>query len=195
LIAPGLSTLILAGGSSVRFGSPKQLTMIRGKPMLQLVVEHAVAAFHRNVIVVLGAYADEIAPLMHSMAVSVVVNEKWREGIAASIRSGVARVPGSCEAALILLGDQPCVTSNELRSLQAIWRRNRTKIIAAEYDGRPGVPAVFPRSLFSALLELRGDTGAQSLLRQARSDLILVPTPSAAIDVDTPLAAECATRD
>ena len=49
-----------------------------------------------------------------------------------------------------------------------------------------GAPAIFPRWTFGDLLELRGDRGAQMLLRRYSDRVVRVPMPRAAIDIDTP---------
>jgi CTP:molybdopterin cytidylyltransferase MocA len=70
--------------------------------------------------------------------------------------------------------------------LAATWRRQPLLAAAAQYGGRLGVPAILPRSAFSALLQLRGDRGAQGWLRANAARVVAVPMPRAAIDIDTP---------
>jgi CTP:molybdopterin cytidylyltransferase MocA len=138
------------------------------------------------VIVVLGARAAELAPLLTHSAASVVINRDWREGIASSIRAGVARLPSSCGAVLLMLADQAAVTSEDLKRLAGVWRRQPDYIAAARYGTTTGVPAIFPRSTFADLGALRGDVGARALLQRNPDRVVRVPMASAAIDVDTP---------
>jgi len=114
------------------------------------------------------------------------VNQDWREGLGSSIRAGVARLPASCAGVLLLLADQAAVSADDLRRLAGAWRKQPQYLVAALYAGISGVPAIFPRSSFRELSELRGDTGARALLRRNSDRLVRVPMPSAAIDVDTP---------
>ncbi|MBV9317210.1 MAG: nucleotidyltransferase family protein, partial [Gammaproteobacteria bacterium] len=137
-------------------------------------------------IVVLGSGAAELAPLLKHSPGSVVVNQDWREGLASSIRAGVARLPGACSAVMLLLADQAAVTADDLRRLAGSWRKQPEHIAAALYGGVCGAPAIFPRSCFRGLSELRGDTGARALLTRNPDRVVRVPMPSAAIDVDTP---------
>ena len=181
-----LQIIVLAAGASTRFGTPKQLAAVHGAPLLQLVLSRATAVAGPAVTVVLGAHAAEIAPALGRLPVSLVVNRDWSEGIAASIRAGVRSLPGSCAAALLLLADQAGVTSADLQRLADGWRRNPRAIVAAQYAGGHGAPAIFPRSEFPALLRLRGDHGAAMLLRNPAVTLIGVPMPSAAADIDRP---------
>ena len=87
---------------------------------------------------------------------------------------------------MLLLADQPLVSADDLRRLAGTWRKQPQYIAAALYSGTTGVPAIFPRSLFQALLQLRGDAGARALLRRNTDRVVRVPMPSAAIDIDTP---------
>src|SRR5437660_11402057 len=109
-----------------------------------------------------------------------------REGLASSIRAGVARIPPACTGVLLLLADQAAVTAEDLRRLAGTWRKQPQYIAAALYAGTSGVPAIFPRSAFRDLAELRGDVGARVLLRRSADRVVRVPMPSAAPDVDTP---------
>jgi molybdenum cofactor cytidylyltransferase len=181
-----LQIIVLAAGASTRYGSPKQITPVLGVPLLPLVLSRATAVAGHAVSVVLGAHAAEIAPALGSLPVSLVVNREWSEGIAASIRAGLLSLPGSCAAALLLLADQAAVTSADLQRLTDMWRRSPRAIVAAQYSGGHGVPAIFPRAEFPALLRLRGEQGAEAVLRSPAVELIGVPMPSAATDIDRP---------
>src|SRR5262249_17907207 len=138
------------------------------------------------VMVVLGAHAAELTPLLRHSQSSMIVNRDWREGIASSIRAGVSRLPSSCTAVLVVLVDQVAVTAEDLKRLVGAWRRQPEYIAAARYGTTTGVPAIFPRSTFSELLSLRGDVGARSLLQRNPDRVVRVPMASAALDIDTP---------
>jgi len=182
----GLHAVVLAAGASTRFGSPKQLVRVAGRPLLHSALARAADVAGSAVSVVLGAHAAELTPLLtHSQAL-IVINRDWREGIASSIRAGVSRLPPSCNAVLLMLADQAAVTAEDLKRLVSAWRRQPDYIVAARYGMTTGVPAVFPRSVFSDLTALRGDTGARALLQRNPDRVVRVPMASAAIDIDTP---------
>jgi molybdenum cofactor cytidylyltransferase len=183
---PNLYVIVLAAGASSRFGSPKQLAQVNGRPLLQLAVARAVEVAGQSVTVVLGAHAAQLAPLLRHTGASMVINRDWAEGMGSSVRAGIARVPAAADAVLLMLADQPAVTADDLRRLLSAWRRQPQCMVAAQYSGTAGVPAIFPREDFAALGMLRGDAGARSLLKSAAERLIRVPLHSAAIDVDTP---------
>jgi molybdenum cofactor cytidylyltransferase len=184
--SPTLHVIVLAAGASTRFGSPKQLVRLNGRPLLHLAVSRAVEIAGQAVTVVLGANAADLAPLLRHTPAAVVVNRDWAEGMGSSVRMGIARVPATADAALLMLADQPAVTAEDLRRLVATWRRQTRCIVAAHYDGTTGVPAIFPREDFHALAALRGDTGARALLKRGGERVVRVPLQAAAIDIDTP---------
>jgi molybdenum cofactor cytidylyltransferase len=182
----GLYAIVLAAGASMRFGGIKQLVRIDGRPLLHATVSRAVEVAGAATIVVLGANAAELAPLLTHTPATIVVNRNWREGIGSSIRAGIARLPAACTGAMLMLADQAAVTSQDLQRLVGTWRRQPEYIAAALYAGSTGVPAVFPRSRFRELAELRGDIGARMLLQRNPDRVVRVPMDSAALDIDTP---------
>lgn len=181
-----LHAVVLAAGASTRFGSAKQLVRIGDRPLLSLIAGRTSEVVGQALLVVLGAKAAELTPLLKHSPGSVVVNRDWREGLASSIRAGIARLPPSCAGVMLVLADQACVTAEDLRRLAAAWRRQPLGVAAAQYGGTLGAPAIFPRHLFSELSELRGDSGARVLLKRHPDSLVKVPMARAAFDLDTP---------
>ena len=181
-----LQVVILAAGSASRFGSPKQLARFAGRPLLQIALSNAVGVAGSAVSVVLGAHAAEVAPLLRNTPATALINRDWAEGMGSSLRTAIRYLPGTCDGLLVMLGDQPAVTAEDLRRLLAAWRTRPDAIVAAAYSGIDGVPAVFPRWSFTELSALRGDAGARQVIRRHRERLIRVPMPSAARDIDTP---------
>ncbi len=181
----GLHAIVLAAGASRRFGSIKQRVRLDGRALLNTMVERA-GQVADEVLVVLGAHAAQLAPMLGHTRATVVINRGWEEGLASSIRSGLARLPASCAGALLLLGDQARVSAEDLRRLRAAWVRQRDSIVAARFGALTGPPAIFPRCVFPDLTELRGDVGARRVIERHLSRLIAIPMPNAAFDLDTP---------
>jgi molybdenum cofactor cytidylyltransferase len=181
-----VACVLLAAGGSRRLGFPKQLVRRRGRPLLAHAIDAVRgAAPHAPLIVVLGASALRLRGVIHRAARNVVVvrNARWSDGLATSLNVGLAAVPPRIAAILVLLVDQPGVDARALRNLLGAWRRHPGEAAAAFYAGRPGVPAVLPRSYWRAIRALDGDAGARALLRSAR--ITRVPMPEAELDIDT----------
>lgn len=182
-----IATIVLAAGRSRRFGSPKQLAVLDGRPLLAHAIDKAIAVATGPVIVVLGAHRRQLMELCNGRPVSVVVNERWQSGMAGSICRGISAAASdeSVAAALVIVADQPLVTAGDLTRLIGTWIASGTAAAAATFEGTIGTPAIFSRELFPALLALKGDRGARSVLAASRS-VARVEMPSAAVDVDTP---------
>jgi molybdenum cofactor cytidylyltransferase len=188
---PSLHVVILAAGGSSRFGSPKQLIRYEGHSLLQRSLHVASEVAGPAVTVVLGAHAADIIATLPTSGLTLIVNRDWAEGIASSIRSGISRLPGACDGALLLLADQPLVQPEGLSRLAAQWRREPRTIVASRYgnaalSGVTGVPAVFPRWCFPDLLALRGDQGARALFHRYAEHVRRIELPEAAVDIDRP---------
>lgn len=178
--------VVLAAGGSRRFGSPKLLARIGGETLLIRAVRAALGARPAGCVVVLGSRADVLRRRLRAWPVRVVVNRRWRSGLASSLRAGIAALPPQAPAALVLLADQVSVGPAELELLVAAWRRAPRRIVASRAGGFLGPPAVFPRRIFGDLRRLRGDTGARTLLADPRRAVTGVALPGAAQDVDRP---------
>jgi molybdenum cofactor cytidylyltransferase len=192
--APAVPLLLLAAGGSTRMGRPKQLLEYRGRPLLRHSVEQALGSLCRPIIVVLGADADACRAAIQDLPMEIVINEGWAAGMGSSIRVGMSAVNAAAaaneaaavDAVVIALCDQPLISSAFLDSLVRAHIERAAAMVAASYDNRPGVPALFARSLFPKLAALDGQAGAKALLQAAAGDLLTIPAPQAAVDVDTP---------
>jgi len=181
---PKHGAIVLAAGASKRLGRPKQLVEIGGEPLLLRVVRAVLATAPHECIVVLDESAPFDAPL-DELDVRIVRISDAATGMAASLRAGVAALDRECEAALIVVTDQPALDAHHLHALCTAWRAAPAFAIASAYAGVIGVPALLPRSWFDGIATLSGDVGARELLR-SRPDVIAIAAPDLARDIDTP---------
>ncbi len=188
-----MPAIILAAGASRRLGQAKQLLRVDGEGLLGRTIRIVGEAGAEPVLVVLGAHAAKVAgqlDLAKEAYVHLVENIAWESGIASSIHAGMRalleHLP-EADAVMLLVCDQPRLTSEHLKMLMAAHESgNRRAIVASFYRGIAGVPAVFPRSQFSRLMELKGDVGARALLRNPDCAMVTVAFNGGEMDVDTP---------
>jgi molybdenum cofactor cytidylyltransferase len=176
--------IILAAGNSSRMGLPKQLLQLHGKSLLRHAADTALAAHTAEVVAVLGFESDRMKHELDDLPVRIILNPAWKEGIASSIREGIAAVPETVEAALMLLCDQPFVTTELLIRLITCCTDKRP-IAATGYEQTAGVPACFGRSLFPELKQLTGDHGAKLVIDEDPARVTTIPFNAAIIDIDT----------
>jgi molybdenum cofactor cytidylyltransferase len=190
-----IGIILLAAGASSRMGEPKQLLKFEGETLLHRAARAALETRQHPVIVVLGFRADAMREEIAALGALTVVNQSWHEGMSSSIRCGLQRAleaiaPDRIEAAILMLCDQPFVTSNVLMRLIDAYHARQALVVASAYetDGEKtlGVPALFSRALFPELMALDGAQGAKRIIVRHGAEAASVRVPEAAFDVDTP---------
>lgn len=173
-----IAAVILAAGASRRFGSPKQLVRIGGRTMLELVADTARRA----------GLDPIVAVVPPAVAVPAGVVARWNdapaEGLSRSLWLGLDAVPAGIDGAIILLGDQPGVSTDTLLRLVAAGAGDRS-LAAASAAGRVGPPVLLRREAFGLAREAVGDEGLRSVLGRNRDLVTTVPVQAHAADVDT----------
>jgi len=170
-------------------GRLKQLLPFGKGTLLSRTIDVAAEAGFSPVIVVVGAEAEAVRASIASKRVDIVSNPEWRTGMGSSIRAGIQHFQqlGAESAAIaILTGDQPLITAAALREMRKLLNLSRASVVAAEYGGALGVPALFRRSLVSRLISLPPQSGAKALLSDPNLKIAAFALPEAGIDVDTP---------
>jgi molybdenum cofactor cytidylyltransferase len=183
--------IILAAGSSSRLGRPKQLLEFQGHSLIRRAAETALASVCRPVIVVLGAYAESVQAQMKNIPVTLIHNPHWELGMGSSIKAGLEAMT-VCEtthnlqidAALLMLTDQPFISSGVLNELAESYSRHGG-IVAAAYNNTLGVPAVFGKDFNQELISLPPTHGAKCLIERHPEKVHAVDFPEGAIDIDT----------
>lgn len=179
------AALILAAGGSTRMrGGHKPLMRLGGKPLVRWVAEAAASSKCEEVYVVVGCRGEEVAAALQSN-VRIILNDEWEEGMSASIRRGVSALEGDVEAAVILLADQPFITSRTIDMLLSKLEEG-FGIAYSSVSGEVRSPAAFRRRYFGELRGLTGDVGARGVVERNRSDAAAVDVdPGELLDVDT----------
>lgn len=179
--------IILAAGNSSRLGQPKQLLEYQGKTLLQRTVDEVLSLNAAEVVVILGSNHAMISKETILNGTTVLVNHRWQTGMASSIQAGIGHLlaNGKIESALLTLCDQPHVNCSLLAELIKTQQINGKPIVASAYEGTVGVPAVFSREMFPALLSLEGQEGAKKLIADNPQLLETIAFPKGIVDIDT----------
>jgi len=143
--------LILAAGASSRLGQPKQLLQVNGESLVRRTVRLAAETGCSPVCVVVGAHAEQVTAELRSLKTVTFFNADWREGIGSSVRCGVAsllQMDPSVSNIILLVCDQVRLSADVLQELRSMNDSHGSDIIASEYAGTLGVPAIFPKEFF-----------------------------------------------
>lgn len=184
-----VGAVILAAGSSSRMGRPKQTLQFEGNSLLRRAALAALGAGCGPVVVVTGAHAELCRRELDGLDVREAFNASWESGMASSVRAGIEgliSMDAGVAAAVLLLCDQPHVTSHVISSLIAAHHASGRPVIASTYGGSFGVPALFSRTLFTELTQLEGMSGAKEVIKRHASEAHFLPFAEGSVDVDTP---------
>jgi molybdenum cofactor cytidylyltransferase len=181
-----IAILILAAGESSRMHLPKQLLPYRKTTLLRHTIDVAAASKALFVSVVLGANADQISKHILDSRIQIVMNDEWQTGLSSSIRAGIRSLPGSVDAAIIALCDQPKIQSSIFDALIDEFQSTQKPIVVCRYEHTFGVPALFSRNYFRQLMSLQGKDGARRIIQEHPDDVASIPFVGGHIDIDTP---------
>ncbi|WP_187430992.1 Molybdenum cofactor guanylyltransferase [Roseobacter fucihabitans] len=186
-----LPIIILAAGQSKRMrGADKLLEEIDGVPLLRRQANLACSVTLGQVLIALPPPPHPRYQCLDALAVNRIGVPDAVEGMSASIRTAIAALPEDAPAAMLLLGDLPDLTKDDIKNVIEAIDFNKNILIwrGATEDGEPGHPIVFAAELFGALMGITGDEGGQSVVRQAKDRVALIRLPGhrARKDLDTP---------
>lgn len=180
-----VAAVLLAAGASSRLGSNKLLVELGAETVVRRAARHALEAGLSPVIVVLGHEAPQVAAALAGLPLETVVNPEYPEGMRASVRAGIARVPGDCDAAVVLLSDMPLVTPGMIAEVVARYRAGGELVISL-YGEVQAPPTLYARRFFPALVSAGPESGRR-VVRDHRSEAVEVRWPPELVtDLDLP---------
>jgi len=178
-----IGSVVLAAGRSSRMGAHKLLLPLGGRALVTYAVAAACASMADPVVVVLGHDADRVRAALAQGRYRTVTNAAYGEGMATSLRAGLAALP-PVAGAIVILADQPLMTAAAMDAVIAEARRHPGAVVRAAYEGRAGHPVCFPARLFPELLAATGDEGGRAVLGRHRGEVRLVELGAPALDLD-----------
>lgn len=180
-----IGAVILAAGGASRYGSPKQLLMIDGKPMLQHVIDLARDAGFQRIVLILGAESENIIREINvSNDIDILINKNWREGQSSSVKMGVEVLEKDCDSIIFMLGDQPFIPIELITLEKRIFDEDK-EIIAPAYNGKIGNPVLFSKVCFDELKRIKGDHGGKSVFDKFHITELEWDNEEVWMDIDT----------
>lgn len=161
--------------------------MLNNASLIQHAIDEALAADAEKVLVVLGSGAEIISNSINKKQAHILINKNWDEGIASSIRTGVENAQlfsPSIDAVILMVCDQPYVSSSLLKNLVAQHNDSKNPIVASQYKDTLGTPVLFHKTVFPEFLKLDGDTGAKKIIMDHKEEVQPVKFPLGDIDID-----------
>jgi molybdenum cofactor cytidylyltransferase len=182
-----IAALLLAAGAARRFGAPKLLQELNGKPLARWSAELLLGAPVDEIIVVVPPDHAELRLALAGVEARFVVNPHPDRGMGSSLACGVSALDASVAAVLVALADEPALTHGALERVVERYRAGGASIVAPTYRGVRGHPVLFDRAVFGELRALSGDRGARSVVDQDLARVAFVELGEVqSIDVDTP---------
>ena len=184
-----VSVIILAAGNASRMGKAKQLLPYKGTTLLGHAIEIAEASLANSTHCVVGAHSEAILKETTHPEVIFIANSNWASGLSTSIVAAVRHIVSAkdgTQALLITLADQPKISSTYLNTMIQLHEKHPETIIASDYAESLGVPALFPKNYWNALLQLKGDKDAKEFLNAHKAQAIAMNAVEFLFDIDTP---------
>ena len=180
-----IAILLLAAGASSRMRVGDKL--LEGIDGVALLRRQALMALSSGYPVWVALPLDRPARLaaLEGLDLSFVTVAEAREGMAASIRAGIAALPPAMRAVVVVPADMTEITAQDLVAVIAGFD-GQSLVQGCSAAGDPGHPVLFPSRVFADLLALRGDRGARSVVQAQHVIPVVLPDRHALTDLDTP---------
>ena len=184
-----VAAIVLAAGASSRFGSPKALALLEGRPLLEHVLDAVRTAGIEEIVVVLGHAAQEIEDGIDWLSERRVRNPDPRY-LSGSLQIGLAAVleiEPPVKGVVVVLGDQPRTRPEVIRALIAAGRSGDRPVVIPHYaDGGGANPVLLRSDGFGLVDEASGDRGLGPILASDPDLVLEVPVAGSNPDIDLP---------
>ena len=177
--------LILAAGKAQRFGSPKILMDWGGIPVIRRIALTAIQSGLSPVVLVLGAYTSEVYPYLQDLPLVIIDNLEWLNGQSTSLIKGINAFSGRVGGVVVLLADQPHISTNTIRKIVRTHQTQSYPIIIPTVTGKRANPVLFDRHTFPEINKISGDVGGRVLFTQFPVLELPIQDKGLLLDIDT----------
>jgi molybdenum cofactor cytidylyltransferase len=179
--------IILAAGESLRMGTNKLLLPFNGSLIINKVIENIIQSQVNHILVVLGAFRNEMIAAIGKLPVAYCENPDYKHGMLTSVQCGFKNMPETTQAAVIFLGDQPMIPGHVTRLMIRSYEQTGKGILVPVYKGKRGHPILIDRKYADAIIKLDPAEGLRTLLVRFSKDVqeVEVEMPEILRDIDT----------
>ncbi len=179
-----VSAILLAAGESKRMGKPKLLLPLGSSTILGHTIDNLLSSGVDEVIIVLGAEAEEMKRAIAGKPVKVVFNPDYRRGMSTSLIAGLKQVSNQAQRVMVALCDQPLIEKITYNKLINESLNSNKGITVPLYKAKRGNPIIFTINYKDELLGLKGDVGGREIVRRHPDDILEVAVDSGSIYIN-----------
>jgi len=178
--------MILAAGESRRMGEAKLLLPFRGKTIIETIIENVIRSKVDKILVVLGSDKEKIEEKIKNFPLEFAFNPDYRSGMLSSIQAGFKALPEDAQAVLIILGDQPSVSSKVINKIIVAYKKTGKGIVLPVYKKERGHPVLIDTKYRQEVAKLSPKIGLRKLVYNRPDDIleVKVETSSVLRDID-----------
>ena len=188
-----ICAIVLAAGRSERMGTQKLLLLLHGQPVIAGIVDEVRRSPVERIFVVVGRDAPQVEQALAGRNVTFIPNPNPNGDMLSSVRCGLRALPAECEAVLVVLGDQPGITSALIERLVRVFRASagsspNRSIVVPTHSNRRGHPLLFAAKYRDEILTGFDGVGLHGLLKAHTGEVLELPVSEPAVleDLDTP---------
>lgn len=183
-----IAVVVLAAGNAKRLGRSKQLLPWGNSTLLEHIVKNVLTVDAYKFFVVLGAYSNQIIEKTNLSEATLLINSKWQQGLGSSIASAITEIDNKyseLSAVLLVLADQPFISSVHLNAMIKLHLTEKESIIITKKENYKGVPVLFPKKFFGELMSLSNDEGAKQIVNRNKNCVKEIVSQDNIADIDT----------
>ena len=171
-----VTCVLLSAGVSQRFGSPKALAKLHGETVVEHLQKMLAETQVSEIIVVLGAHADQIKPyILNHKKVKFVYNKDYNFGQTSSFKAGLEGVSDNSRGVLLLPVDYPIICADTIDLLIRHFLDNHPPILIPTFEGHKGHPPLFSIDLRDEFLALDNESGLNTIARAHQDETAVLP--------------------
>ncbi len=183
-----ICAIVLAAGMSRRMGTQKLLLPFAGRTVIAHIVAELLCSTVDHVLVVVGYQGKSVAQKLPKQMITIVTNPNYKSGMLSSVRCGIQALPQKCNAVMVVLGDQPAISSEIVDEMVQSFVKTDRGIVVPYYQQRRGHPLMFSMKYQNEIMTNFDKVGLRGLLHTHPEDIFELEVSSSSVlsDMDFP---------